>query len=494
MGLLKQNDSQYYNGNEVTFQDTNVVSLYCKLNVPLNDDIPNVKPANYKIFVDPTGSGQIDNYIEYPKYIENGLGSNINFLSNTTPLTSVNFQDSNSGWLIAPTSANGSGALLSVIVSNQTITNIGIVNAGNNYTDGEILTLPAGSIGVGSPQVDITITSANIITTDSYSVSTNGNGLISFFGTGIPGPIPGLYNKIAVKIQLNQNAIWENYGSYEYISLVDIVNNFIVGYTGEGKIFQKAKRSQVIFHAKRGLQEFSYDTLRSVKSQELDLKPNATAIIPPDYVNYVSLSWVDASGVKHPIYPTTLTSSPTQPIIQDADGMPTQNSWGENMEAGDSNTNINWRKLNSNNIDGLITSEELNANVYNWTWWDQVWGQRYGLEPEVSNFNGWFNIDRRTNTFRFSSQLKGRLIILEYISDGLASDEDTKVPKMAEQALYMHIAHAIASTTPNMQEYIIRRYQKDRRAALRNAKIRLSNIKLNEFVQVMRGKSKWIKH
>ena len=38
------------------------------------------------------------------------------------------------------------------------------------------------------------------------------------------------------------------------------------------------------------------------------------------------------------------------------------------------------------------------------------------------------------------------------------------------------------------------RYKKDRYAALRNAKIRLSNIKLGEFIQVMRGKSKWIKH
>jgi hypothetical protein len=37
------------------------------------------------------------------------------------------------------------------------------------------------------------------------------------------------------------------------------------------------------------------------------------------------------------------------------------------------------------------------------------------------------------------------------------------------------------------------RLQKDRRAKLRNAKIRLSNIKLDEIVQVMRGKSKWIK-
>ena len=31
-------------------------------------------------------------------------------------------------------------------------------------------------------------------------------------------------------------------------------------------------------------------------------------------------------------------------------------------------------------------------------------------------------------------------------------------------------------------------------AKLRNAKIRLSNIKLDQIVQVMRGKSKWIKH
>ena len=86
------------------------------------------------------------------------------------------------------------------------------------------------------------------------------------------------------------------------------------------------------------------------------------------------------------------------------------------------------------------------------------------------------------------------MIILEYISDGLAYDEDTKIPKMAEQAMYMHIAYSLLSTMPNIQEYVVRRYKIDRRAALRNAKIRLQNIKLSEFIQVMRGKSKWIKH
>ena len=96
--------------------------------------------------------------------------------------------------------------------------------------------------------------------------------------------------------------------------------------------------------------------------------------------------------------------------------------------------------------------------------------------------------------FNFSSNLSGQLILLEYISDGLAYDEDTKVPKMAEQAMYMHIAHGILSTRSNVPEYIVARFKKDRSAALRNAKIRLQNLKLEEMAQVMRNKSKWIKH
>ena len=69
-----------------------------------------------------------------------------------------------------------------------------------------------------------------------------------------------------------------------------------------------------------------------------------------------------------------------------------------------------------------------------------------------------------------------------------------RIPKMAEEAIYMHIIYSILAGKMNVPEYIVQRYKKDRRAALRNAKIRLSNIKLDEFVQVMRNKSKWIKH
>ena len=89
--------------------------------------------------------------------------------------------------------------------------------------------------------------------------------------------------------------------------------------------------------------------------------------------------------------------------------------------------------------------------------------------------------------------LRKRLVIIEYISDGLSSDLYTKVPKMAEEDMYMHIAYSILAGRSGVQEYIVQRFKRDRSAQLRNAKIRLSNMKLGEMIQNMRGKSKWLK-
>ena len=69
-----------------------------------------------------------------------------------------------------------------------------------------------------------------------------------------------------------------------------------------------------------------------------------------------------------------------------------------------------------------------------------------------------------------------------------------RINKMAEEALYMHIIWAILSTKSNVQEYVVNRYKRERRNAIRTAKLRLSNLKSEELTQVMRNKSKQIKH
>ena len=291
------------------------------------------------------------------------------------------------------------------------------------------------------------------------------------------------------------DTVENNYGGYSYITLGDAIDNFMVGYVGDGKIIQTAKKSDVLFFAKRSLQEFSYDTLKSIKSQELTIPPSLNIVLPQDYVNYVKLSWIDKYGVKRPIFPTNnLTTIPYNTPIQDNKGVPTQDNFGENIEG----TSLTKERFDSMNIDVLNNNFDLDdwayfseAYGYNGNW---NLGQFYGTDPQYANINGYFTIDNREGKISFSSDMVDRLIVLEYISDGLAYDKDTKVPKLAEEALYASILHYIVSTRANQPEYLVQRLNKDKRSKLRNAKIRLSNIKLTEFVQVMRGKSKWIKH
>ena len=296
----------------------------------------------------------------------------------------------------------------------------------------------------------------------------------------------GTYTATEVYVQLKQSAINKNYNSYSYISLDDIINNFMVGYVGYEKVIPRVNKTDVIFHAKRGLQEFSYDLLKVLKSQELTIPPSLTVPIPQDYVNYVKLSWIDSNGGKHIIYPTRVTSNPTELPVQRGDGVPMQDAFGSNLNSNDSITDDRWANQT------LSTDWQHDWNDE--TPYPSLRGQRYGLQPEEAQVNGKFTINERLGKFSFTSDLVDKVIILEYISDGLAYDADMKVPKLAEEAIYMHIIHAVLSTRKGIPEYIINRYKREKSAAYRNAKIRLSNIKIEEIAQVMRNKSKWIKH
>ena len=293
----------------------------------------------------------------------------------------------------------------------------------------------------------------------------------------------------------------ENYGSYSYTTLADVVNNFLVGYVGKDKLIPDVKRTDVIFHVKRALQEFSYDTLKSIKSQELNIPPSLSVILPQDYVNYVRMSWIDQLGVQRIIYPANnLTDNPYTMPLQDNLGVPTQDNFGENTE-GSSITEDRWKNANvswiNQDFNWELYNQGLNWAGYNWGnggYWYWGWGEQYGMDPQYAQYNGWFTLNEREGKVSFSSNLNGRLIILEYLSDGLAYDLDSRIPKLAEAAIYAYLSHAILATRINQPEYIVQRLKREASSKLRNAKIRLSNIKLDEIVQVMRGKSKWIKH
>ena len=145
------------------------------------------------------------------------------------------------------------------------------------------------------------------------------------------------------------------------------------------------------------------------------------------------------------------------------------------------------------NYNSSTPSENNNNNYQTDNYWPMD-GSRIGLDPSHAQANGSFYIDNRLGKINFSSNISGKTVILDYISDSLGTDDEMQVHKFAEEAMYKWIAHAILATRANVQEYIINRFKKERFAAVRTAKLRLSNIKLEEITQILRGKSKQLKH
>lgn len=478
-----------------------------------------------------------------------------------------------------------------------------------------------------------------------------------------------------------------NLGNYQFTSLDDIITQFQIAYVGEQKIIPKIKRADIAFYAQRAMQELSFDTFKSIKAQQIDVPPTLQMMLPHDYVNYTKISWVDSSGIKHPLYRTNSTSNPFQ-ISQDANGSylfpndaeevvnkdfsngltnwinspdittfttfaktevisdkvvfshrsktnitgaqtsPTIFSYtqyvyqeldvsdkeyvtlsadgaavdfasgGEGVlrvglsttppdtylagydtanpgpvgslntststfdlsqddgtsayiewtVAGDNTTSKNLAMINvtnvdvvyviaisyhnfsatnstlteTNNIDNISVINSLSGDSlvevdkYNSSTWqsyksttpsennnddyedDVYWpneGKRYGLDPQHAQVNGSFYIDNRIGKIHFSSNISGKTVILDYISDSLGTDEEMHVHKFAEEAMYKHIAYSILSTSSNpMHQNLAPRFKKERFAAVRQAKLRLSSIKLEELTQVLRGSSKIIKH
>ncbi len=81
-----------------------------------------------------------------------------------------------------------------------------------------------------------------------------------------------------------------------FISLNDIINNFIISYTGPGKLIPDSKRTEVIFHARRCLQEFAYETLKSKFTVDAGNLPLSYPL-PADFVSIISIT-VDGNVYK----------------------------------------------------------------------------------------------------------------------------------------------------------------------------------------------------
>jgi len=294
------------------------------------------------------------------------------------------------------------------------------------------------------------------------------------------------------------------HGDYRYINLTEIIDSFSATYIGKGKLCENVVLNDVTFHAIRGLQELSYDTIRSTKDWEVAIPSTLVLVMPADYINYVKLSWSDSNGIERIIYPTSKTSNPfnIDEAITNAGGFATTGTTTDlTHTAADSDNNLNsdtWAsyKANTSSDIGSVDADEMDDEYGN------LVGARYGIDPQHAQANGSFFVDEKQGKFHFSSNIAGKTVVLKYISDGVATNAannaidltESYVPKFAEEAIYKHILYGVLLARKDSPAGLLAQIKKERFAETRKAKLRLSNIKLEELTQVLRGGSKIIKH
>ena len=435
-----------------------------------------------------------------------------------------------------------------------------------------------------------------------------------------------------------------DFGSYQFISLSEIIDQFMVVYVGEDKLIPKAKRFDVAFHAQRALRELSFDVFKSCKAEEFTVPARLTMPLPHDYVNYTKVSWVDSAGIKHIIYPRKDTGNPvdyyqnkdgdykvtikgtttasSNLLVLDDDysdilriqGLISGPNLANSSYIGDISTTSGIttitmknsaltavknatatgsatytithtlttgvdaplqkesiiektttsaltaastsKQISINNTTGLkegmivqhpallgstiiesvgineitLSSATITGGVgisisdtirfvsqdEDSTTWanykshnhhdntgdddyedDTYWpyhGRRYGLDPQNSQINGSYYIDCRKGLIHFSSNLNGKTVVLDYLSDSLGTNKEMQVHKFAEEAMYKFIMYGVLSGMRLVDPNRLVLLKREKFAEIRKAKLRLSNIKLEEITQILRGKSKQIKH
>lgn len=288
----------------------------------------------------------------------------------------------------------------------------------------------------------------------------------------------------------------DNYGSYQYVSLFDIVNNFMLMYNGNHSLVNNEERYKILFHAKRAVQELNYDAFKEIKVLELSVCDTLRYVLPSDYVNWVRIS-LYKDGYLRPLTENIQALS-SDAYLQD-----------NNCQIlFDLNFNIlkpQFSNLDYDRIMGTKKSIYLNEGSQlngqmgyfvdgNW-YFDYAIGARFGLNTETANFNPTFSIDKKTGVINFDSGMSGETCVLEYVSDGMENGDDSlvSVNKLFEKYVYAYIQYEILNSKLGIQEYIVARARKEKSALLRNAKIRMSNIHPGRLLMNLRGMDKTLK-
>lgn len=280
-----------------------------------------------------------------------------------------------------------------------------------------------------------------------------------------------------------------NWGSGQYTTMKDIINNFMLMYVGPDKQLDNVARHEIIFHAKQAIKMLHSDAMKSHKAVEYMIGDDLKFILPPDYVDYIRIS-INVNGELRVLSENRRANTAAR-YSQDA--------MGDLIFDIDGEVVTETSQLDLSRVTPSIYYGPGDYNgCYGW-YVDDCWyfgypfRGMYGLDPSEVSSLPTFMVNN--GVIDFSSGMANQLVVVEYTSDGMMNGDDSKVVvhKYAEEFTYRYIKWALLNQKASIPVYDRKLARDEKHAELRNAKIRLSGLHPSRLLMSLRGQNKWIK-
>ncbi len=210
-------------------------------------------------------------------------------------------------------------------------------------------------------------------------------------------------------------------GSYQYIKLIDFVNDFILSQPDDSYV-KNENPQRVLLFARKGLQELHFETLREIRSIELDVEANGQLFVPSDFVGLVRLSYVDSEGY-------------ARVMVQD-----------ETLSLGNKYLQDNDLKiLLSDTLQPLLADRTESSKP-------KEYKIKCGCDSSDLLSSGEYVLDKKGGFIAFTKIPKSQTFLLEYFSDGLV-DENEEVHKFAEEALTAYVFWNLIRNNRSVPKY-----------------------------------------
>ena len=269
------------------------------------------------------------------------------------------------------------------------------------------------------------------------------------------------------------------HGEYQYTLLTDLITDYMMSRDSDDYT-SNVPRHKVLYQAKRALRELYSDVASSIKAIELDLSPTLNVILPPDFVKYVRISWLDPNGHLHPMAMDNGISTADEYLQDNEYGILFDNE-GYVLEGDKS------KSLSENDRSSMGSYDILHE----------------GYTPNKDNSNtypnGKFKVDTSEGLIKFNSTAEYKSIVLEYISDGLyerpnvEADTTLKIHKFAETAVLDYVYYHLIKNRRNTPANEKMRARKEYYNSKRQAKRRITPLTKENLLQVFKSDSKFIK-